>query len=570
MKSSSSLRRISFLKIFLVLDKMLDIFDQSDRAGRINETSYENQETVLHLAAKARLSSCVERLLDLGADVRIQDSDGNTVLHKLIELTVSYPEYSKRYMEVFDEIFKRGVNENVDHAGDDSTDSTEFHRHSSLFLMNNVYNREGLSVLEFSFKKGASDIISRLLMMPNVTMFEFGDSQYMFDVSRLVPHTKYKSLQPPDNRVGPSTDEVGNTKLSCVELFLDQEIGRDESSIFNNLMGQTGHYTKSRCLELPPLNKLKLDYTYFTSRLGYVLLLCHIIYMTIFSYVGEDLTTKLRDDESAVSSSDPETLLLYILVPLLPFMSFMKVFVFKSIRVCKSDEYRKRICSKLDQDIFISLLSMIFAALIIAWIALFSVRHHNQDYLLAICLWMGWLGSIGYLRYFKPVFIYTKLIKRLWIFEVYPFIFVYIFVLFAHANLFHIFSQSSPGNGEKYASIGTTVLVTFNMMLGHGEMFDEDYKNDLVVVNRTAAFAEIFYIIYIFISTIILLNLLIAMMNHYYANFQKEQDQHWNYHIFLVGIDMQFGYILGRFYGRGSCEYGQIQHRRDGNVSFKK
>ena len=550
---------------------MLKIFDESGRAGRINETSYD-KHTVLHLAAEAQLSSCVGRLIDLGADVSIKDSDGNTVLHKLVELTVSEPENSKRYEEVFGKIFKRWASKYcVDHAANsDYHNYDELYRDGSLFLMNKIYNAEGLSLLEYSFKKGAVDVISQLLMMRNVTMFAVEDSQYMFDVSRLVPHTKQNSLEHKQshNKVMPSTDEVENRKhdthLSCVELFLDQEIRREATFRFNYLMGKTGHYKRSKCLDLLPLRQLKLDYTSFTCKLGFILLLCHIIYMTIFSYVGENLTTKLQDDENAVNSSDPETMLLYILVPIVPIMSFLKLF--KNIKICMCDEYRRRLCSK---DIFISSLSMIFAALIFVWIALISVHHHNHDYWLAVCLWMGWLGSIVYLRYLRPVFVHTKLIKQLFMNEVYPFILVYIFVLFAHANLFHIFSQGSPGNGEKYESIGTTLLVTFNMMLGHGEMFDEDFKKDLEVVNRTAAFAEIFYIIYMIISTIILLNLLIAMMNYYYSNFQKEQNEHWDYHIFLVGIDMQSGIITGQFYGSGSCQYGLIQHRRNSNVYLK-
>ena len=189
----------SFFGIFFA-DMMLDIFETMKRDARINEQSYARSETVLHLAAEEGLSTCVKRLIDLGADLSNEDVDGNTVLHRITRATVFNPRHLKRHMDVFDTVF-RGVvkwwciKKNIAYPEEDSrADYMTLRREASLYLINDIYNKEGLSVLALSFNLGASDVIARLLMMPDVTMFEVSNTvkdKYVFDISRLTPRTNH-------------------------------------------------------------------------------------------------------------------------------------------------------------------------------------------------------------------------------------------------------------------------------------------------------------------------------------------------------------------------------------------
>ena len=553
---------------------MLDIFETMKRDARINEQSYARSETVLHLAAEEGSSSCVKRLIDLGADLSVKDVEGNTVLHRLTRATVLNPRHLKRHLEVFDLVFERVVKwwcikKNIAYPDEDnSADYLALRREASLYLINDIYNKEGLSVLALSFNVGAPDIISRLLMMPDVTMFEVTDAskdRYMFDVSRLTPRTN-NSLKGVHggSRVSPMEDKD----------YSDKDRKRDREGVrLSGLEWLITQKVKSRAaqiLDLPPIKMIENYYTSIVARTFALLMLFHIVYMSIFTYVGVDLLGKLRDDESAINASDPETLLLYIIVPIEPAIIVIYVF-YALVRYAISDDIgrRSKMIRKRGFSNVLSVLStymlfltgVIYAALVIAWIVLFSVRYHFQDYVLAAALCIGWLFSISFTRGFKIIHYFYRMLLSMILRDVVRFMIVYLFVLLAFGFAFHVLFQISSAVVQDYETPGDTLFLSFNMMIGMGELFDDTFATNMAAAGRTVTYVKVFYLLYIILSTIILLNLLIAMMNDSYSNILKEQQVTWRIDSVSLGVDIETSFPASKFFSNVSIVQGQ-----EGNV----
>ena len=538
---------------------MLDIFETMKRDARINEQSYARSETVLHLAAEQGLSTCVKRLIDLGSDLSNEDVDGNTVLHRITRATVLNPKQLKRHLEVFDTVLSGAVKWwciKKSTAYPEKNNIAEYmrlRREACLYLFNEVHNKKGLSVLALSFQLGASDIIARLLMLQGVTMFEVAnkenDLHVLFDVTRLMPHTN-KALKgfSGSRKIAPMPDEKDKANarsdkalpLSALELLITQKEKTRTAKV----------------LDLPPMNMIEKYYTSIVAKTFAFLMVFHIIYMSIFTYVGVDLLGKLRDDPNAINSSDLETILLCIIVPIEPLIIVIYVvyLVIINVRSIISDETTRKQKLSLKQGFVIKsdlhayvqlMVGVVYAALIISWIVLFFVRYSLQDYVLAVALCIGWLLSIVLTRGIKRIHYFYRMLISMILKDVFRFVIVYLFVLLAFGFAFHILFQISSAVVADYETPIDTLFLSFNLMIGMDELFDGVFENNMSAVGRTVVYLKVFYLLYIILSTIILLNLLIAMMNASYSKIQQEQQVTWRIDSVSLGVAIEKSF-LGR------------------------
>ena len=628
---------------------MLKIFETMKQDARINEKSYVRSETVLHLAAEEGLSTCVKRLIDLGADLSDEDFDGNTVLHRITRATVLNPKQLKRHLEVFDTVLNGVVKwwcikKSVTYPEKDNrADYMKLRSKACLYLFNEVPNKKGLSVLALSFYLGASDIIARLLMLPGVTMFEVentkNDRYVLFDITRLMPHTKNafqgccrrikvapsfeddvkesthahseNALPHTKNalqgccrriKVAPSFEDdvkesthahsenalphTKNALQGCCrrEKVLEAPLFEDDVkepthahsdkalhlSALELLITQNLQTRAAQILDLPPIKEIKQYYTSIVTWTFGLLMLFHISYMSIFTYVGLNLLGKLRDDPNTINLSDPVTLLqLCIIVPIEPAMILIYV-VYTNVRFIRSDEMiakqklsRKQGCAyvayviKSDFHAYMhQLVGVMYAALIIAWIVLFSVEYSYQDYVLAAALCIGWLLSILFTRGFKGIHYFYRMLISMILRDVVRFIFVYLFVLLAFGFAFHVLFQISSAVVADYESPIDTLFLSFNMMIGMGELFDGVFENNMSAVGRTMTCLKLFYLLYIILSTIIILNLLIAMMNDSYSKILRDQLVTWRIDSVSLGVDIETSFPASKCFSKVSIMNG--------------
>ncbi|KAL4229513.1 hypothetical protein ACF0H5_012553 [Mactra antiquata] len=528
------------------LEMMLDIFESMKRDARINEQSYATSETVLHLAAEVGHSHSVGRLINLGADIAVKDVEGDTVMHRLTKACVEDNHNIARHLEVFDVILENIVKwwcikKNVPFPEEENQDIfMMFRRDAVLFAMNEIKNNEGVSVLDQAFKSGVPEILERLLMMKGVTMFEIDATNYSFDISGLTPRLNNELQSCCGNSVAPlrSIENVHDFKLQDLE----------EISGLEWLISHTEKVRAAQILDLPPIRMIERYYTSMVAWTFALLMFLHILYMSVLTYVGVDLLEKLREDESKINSSDPETLLLYIFTPTEPAIILIYV-IYTLIRYCITGDFgrKSRLSQKRGASLIINVIGsylflavcVIFAVLVFVWIGMFTERVKYQDYVLATAICIGWLLTISFTRGIRAIHYFYRMLLSMIFRDVLRFIIVYLFVILAFGFAFHVIFQISADVVADYPSPADTLFLAFNMMIGMGELFDGVYETNMRNVNRDVVYSKILYLIYIILGTIILLNLLIAMMNDSYSMILRENQVTWRIESVSLGVDIE-------------------------------
>lgn len=547
------------------LEMMLDIFESMKRDARINEQSYATSETVLHLAADEGHAHCVKRLIALGADIALKDINGDTVLHRLTKASVEDSNNVTSHLEVFDTILENIVKwwcikNNIPFPEEENQEVyMSYQREATLYLVNDVCNNNGLSVIDQAFKSGAPAILSRLLMRENVTMFEDVTTvplTYTFDITGLTPRTNDElkgGCCARRGSVAPMIDESKNTieRLSGLEWLITHTVRTRTAEI----------------LDLPPIKMIENYYTSMVAWTFALLMLCHIAYMSVFTYVGVELLRQLRINESLISSSNPENVLLYAFVPLEPGLIILYVLVTLIRYFATGDINRRsrlsrkrgfgRVVSILSAYMFL-LVCVAFAALVIAWIILFSYRDSYNDYVLAAAICVGWLITISFTRGIQAIHYFYRMLLSMILRDVVRFIIVYLFVILAFGFAFHALFQISETIASEYPTPGDTLFLTFNMMIGMGELFDGTFETNMEAEGRSPTYAKIFYLVYVILSTIILLNLLIAMMNDSYSMILQENQVTWRIESVNMGVEIESTFPLARAFPRTKMKLGQL------------
>jgi hypothetical protein len=112
-------------------------------------------------------------------------------------------------------------------------------------------------------------------------------------------------------------------------------------------------------------------------------------------------------------------------------------------------------------------------------------------------------------------------------------------VWFAFSFAFHAVFQISQEIADVYPTAGDTLFMVFNLMIGMAELFDDTYENGMVSVGRSTSYSKVLYMFYIILSTIILLNLLIAMMNDSYSSILAHERVIWRIDAMDIGINIE-------------------------------
>uniref|UniRef100_K1QM82 Transient receptor potential cation channel subfamily V member 3 n=1 Tax=Magallana gigas TaxID=29159 RepID=K1QM82_MAGGI len=140
--------------------------------------------------------------------------------------------------------------------------------------------------------------------------------------------------------------------------------------------------------------------------------------------------------------------------------------------------------------------------------------------------------------------------------DVRRFFIVYICVLLAFAFTLHTLFQISSTIAETYPTMADTIFLVFNIMVGMGELFDDNFELGMSTAGRTAWFAKVVYVIYLILATIVLLNMLIAMMNDSYSQTLAVQKYHWRVDSVQIGVGIE------RLLPWLPKMFSKIQHRK--------
>nr|XP_022290511.1 uncharacterized protein LOC111102144 isoform X2 [Crassostrea virginica]XP_022290519.1 uncharacterized protein LOC111102144 isoform X2 [Crassostrea virginica] len=528
------------------LETMLDIFEVMNRDGNVNEPN-NKKETVLHLAALEGYHNTIRRLVYLKADLEAQDKKGNTVLHKLIHAIAIDPKNSIRYLKSFDVIVEESSlwwcgKKGYKYYDLDRVKKLRLRRQAVVYLMTALKDNNNLSPLTLACKLGIHEILSRYLLMKDVTFFQEGDNVLM-DITNILPM---------------SSEDLSH------KYFTGNSSGKikSELSMLEILLNGVNKERASRILDIPPMREIEEIYNVINAVTFTILVLLHILYMGLFSYAGIEISKEFRQNPINITSDSSVYILAYAVVPMEPLI-FLLYFVLSIIATIKRRDFSNPVMRFLPFLFYIS-----FSGLVIAWLVLISVQERYQDYVLAICLCIGWTYSITFTRGFQAINYFWRMILNMIVSDVRRFFIVYICVLLAFAFALHALFQISLSIAETYPTMADTIFLVFNIMVGMGELFDDNFETGMSDVGRSAWFTKVIYVIYLILATIVLLNMLIAMMNDSYSQTLAVQKYHWRVDSVQIGVSIE------RLFPWLPKSFSKINHRKipgeDQNYEVKK
>ncbi|XP_060077188.1 ankyrin-3-like [Ylistrum balloti] len=496
------------------LHTALDIYESMQRDADINHHNNKG-ETVLHLAASAGFSDCVTRLIFYGADLTRKDNRGNTVLHRLVRAIVEDSSNTALYMNVVDTILQEAARWscNVNNERFPSENKTYFQqvqRKAILALVNDFKNDSMLSVLGFASKRGCDVFLKRIVTMPEVMYFERNGTVY-YDITHLTPMTN------------------GSNKRCCGEARVQHSV-----SLIELLVTTDATHHASKVLNLPPFRKIEMMYTSTVAWAYAFLMFLHVAYMSAFTFLGIQMSAQFRSLRNGTSIENTDSLLIatYVIVPLEPLIFLINCIIVLAVMVC-----RRKISSS--ESFTILAVNLTFAILTLTWLLLVGMREAYHDYVLSVSLCIGWLYSISFTRGFKQIHYFWKMLLSMLTRDVLRFILVFLFVLMAFSFAFHVLFQVSTEIVDMYTYPFDTMFLVFNTMVGMSDIFTDPFDAALISLGRTSTFPKIMYVVYIVFSTIILLNLLIAMMNDSYSNILDNQQVLWRVDSIKIGISVE-------------------------------
>jgi len=143
----------------------------------------------------------------------------------------------------------------------------------------------------------------------------------------------------------------------------------------------------------------------------------------------------------------------------------------------------------------------------------------REEYFVAVAIMAGWTYLFVLLLGWKLTGPFVVMIFRMLQYDVARFIIIYVNILIGMAAAFYAFEGNDNYDGPTL--FGNRIERLFLVMLGNIDF--EEFNSDL----RAKWFGSILLVLYIILVTILLLNLLIAMMANTYNQIDSRSNQEW-------------------------------------------
>lgn len=171
-----------------------------------------------------------------------------------------------------------------------------------------------------------------------------------------------------------------------------------------------------------------------------------------------------------------------------------------------------------------------------------------QSYLecLAIFLISGWLHTINYVKGFKDWNALANILKTIMIKDLTRFVYIYIFVLISFGYAIHVLIQINTTAKPQLSSSTSTIYLTFYQMLSPGNVLDitEDPMYWDGGLHRGASMLRAVYATYSILSSVVLMNMLIAMMNSTYSDVKSVRLTAWRFESLRMAVWVERKFMI--------------------------
>ncbi|CAF4809152.1 unnamed protein product [Rotaria sp. Silwood1] len=453
---------------------------------KIGQPSYYG-ETPLGFACCTNQWNIVEILLKHGADMDVTDSNGNTILHMLVicNLPEIYAKYKARWIE------QQTINDKKE--TDDSKSTKIWNR----------LNKNGLTPLTLAADLGRAKMLSWLLHERKKVQWSYGNVSCLLHPLDQLDHDFHNDSQ--------------QRPLSVIEIMIKNNNPELVHSITISLIDKKWKYFAYRIL----LRRFLITFFYLLVFLG----------TTILQQTRSE-TTSDENAEEAVLTDDKLSNALYQIISGCGRAIVILGALLKSAR--EIHEMRtlglwNYINSTgsifLENFLACSFCTGIFTAQIFH---LFEMQQH-ETLILAFTSLIGW----GYMFFFIMPFRFTGpfviMIYKMLFNDVLRFCIIYIIFLAGFSQSFFILFNENGLQG--YIS---SIKQCFLGLLG-------DFDLDYYIGGKYPLTSVALLVLYVVVITILLLNLLIAMMGDTYADVKKSAKKLWHLERARIALDLENG-----------------------------
>jgi hypothetical protein len=347
-----------------------------------------------------------------------------------------------------------------------------------------------------------------------------------------------------------------------------------EPSMLETIVELKDEVTAARILDLMPLTKQVESYWSVYRWMYFVIMLVHIIYMGIFSFtlIGDkpclpSPAPSNRSIEKGVNQAIQEKTYPveeYFLFLFYPFIFLAVTIYFEAVQIVA--RYRRNRIKRGQRvgvlarisGFFANIMdvpydsltfflenlptigSFAFAICMLCWYLnyvdsctangeLNDESSNNAAYLLSACLVIGWLQTITYSRGFESLHSFKNVMKNIVLSDILRFFMVYIFVNIGFSFGFHVLLHLVNSEDEMLKHQSSPLLsVFYNLKLftNPADIFEISHF-EYFTSSAGLFYVRVAFLTYSFVSGLILVNILIAMMNDSYTRVNETERITW-------------------------------------------
>ena len=430
-----------------------------------------------------------------------------------------------------------------------------YQREAVVFLTAEIPNNNQMSVIAYATQIGAIAMLRAILNMPLVYRFRRYD-RHVFDVTNLTPNTLEQTRKRASSSASArnvlfhlGTVDVANTD-DIRHNNGDREYEVD--SCLDIIARMDDELVATEMLDILPIRQLVTNYWSAYQWIFGALMTIHIVYMALFSAYNLPHSHVVTNATSgSVGRTEGSPSYLFLLWPVLLMLFELYVIVAQAYLHCTRSSRRRRagaddgsaetnrFCSGIPRDVIYyvfvwiiangsNLMGIVFPASVIAWFVAKLLSSDAELYLLATAVLLGWMYTILFTKGFETVHSLSIMLKHIIIRDVTRFLFIYIFILtgfgFAMHALFHI----AQNVGKDFPTVWHSLFFTFNLLVGTADLnFDNDFDESYKLIGSNSLVVKLVYILYMVLATVVLLNMLIAMLTQTYSGVVEREGSTW-------------------------------------------
>ncbi|XP_077317454.1 transient receptor potential cation channel subfamily V member 4 [Lithobates pipiens] len=476
----------------LLVEKGADVHAQA--RGRFFQPKHEGGyfyfgELPLSLAACTSQPDIVHYLTENAhkkADLRRQDSKGNTVLHALVAIADNTRENTKFVTKMYDLLVIK---------------CAKLYPESSLEA---ILNNDGISPLMMAAKLGKIGIFQHIIRL------EIKDEE-----------ARHLSRKFRDWAYGPVYSSLYD--LSSLDTC------GEEVSVLEILVYNSKVENRHEMLAVEPINELLRDkWRKFGAVTFYISVISYLIAMIIFTLIAYYRPMEGKPPYPYKTTTDYLRLageLLTLVTGIFFFLSNLKDLFMKKCPGVNS----------LFIDGSFQLLYFIYSVLIIVTAALYLAGIEAYLAVMVFALVLGWMNALYFTRGLKLTGTYSIMLQKILFKDLFRFLLVYLLFMIGYASALVSLLNPCPGpetctdsnctipqypSCRDNSTFSKFLLDLFKLTIGMGDL-------EMIESAKYPAVFIILLVTYIILTFVLLLNMLIALMGETVSQVSKESKQIW-------------------------------------------